>query len=293
MALDFEELVQQLLYDVALAGKIGLGIAELGTAVKAQYDAHAIKSGEPVAGVDGDILFSVAPPQTGIQRLDDDLVELTWQWLSSHEEVKVRSGAIDQPGKSSSVGPGDDIASSSDKSSAWTVSTNLLQKYGNLRLTTGETRIWQAIAGHGPDYKRLPLMEFELLSIIAAYGAKGIFQPQLVRVSGQDKRSVPMRTDRLTKKGYITKESVIALKVKTSLLKLTRFAVDASALEEVDKAHKTVIIRYDAWFVEFVRLMKENNNIVAFEDMRIGLGINGKKYETKTLHRCIRRLAQV
>ncbi|KAK6429870.1 hypothetical protein LTR95_013982, partial [Oleoguttula sp. CCFEE 5521] len=292
MALDFEELVQQLLYDVALAGKIGLGVAELGSAVKAQYDAHAIKSGEPVAE-DEDILFSAAPPQTGIQKLDDDLVELTWQWLSTHNEVQVRSVVIDQPGESSSVDPENDSTSPLTKAGAWTVSATLLEKYGTLRLTTGETRIWQAIAGHGPDYKRLPLMEFELLSIIAAYGAKGIFQPQLVRLSGQDKRSVPMRTDRLTKKGYITKESVIALKVKTSLLKLTRFAVDASALAEVDKAHKTIIIRYDAWFSEFVRLMKENNNIMAFEDMRIGLGINGKRYETKTLHRCIRRLAQV
>nr|OQO17865.1 hypothetical protein B0A51_16644 [Rachicladosporium sp. CCFEE 5018] len=293
MALDFEELVQQLLYDVALAGKIGLGIAELGSAVKAQYDAHLITSGESVADVEEDILFSSAPPQTGIQKLDDDLVELTWQWLSTHKEVKIRSVLIDQPGESSSVDPGNDTTSPSTNAGAWSVSPTLLQKHEDLRLTTGETRIWQAIAGHGPDYKRLPLMEFELLSIIAAYGAKGIFQPQLVRLSGQDKRSVPMRTDRLTKKGYITKESVIALKVKTSLLKLTRFTVDASALAEVDKAHKTIIIRYDAWFSEFVRLMKENNNIMAFEDMRIGLGINGKKYETKTLHRCIRRLAQV
>jgi hypothetical protein len=94
------------------------------------------------------------------------------------------------------------------------------------RLYASQNRIWQALTGHSIDLKKVPTMEFALLSIIAANGANGITQPDLVHFSGQDKRSVPHRTDELARKGYIVKNPVQAGKARTSLCVHTKFLTD-------------------------------------------------------------------
>lgn len=68
--------------------------------------------------------------------------------------------------------------------------------------------MWHALAGHGPDLSKIKSLDFICLSIIAASGPKGILQNDLVRISGQDKRSLPARTDRLHNGGYIEKQRV-------------------------------------------------------------------------------------
>lgn len=69
-------------------------------------------------------------------------------------------------------------------------------------------------------------MEFVLLSLIAARGAEGITQPDLTALSGQDKRSVPHRTDELARKGYIAKNPVHAGKTRTSLCVHKKFVTN-------------------------------------------------------------------
>ncbi|EAT76632.2 hypothetical protein SNOG_16053 [Parastagonospora nodorum SN15] len=91
------------------------------------------------------------------------------------------------------------------------------------RLFASQNRIWQALTGHSMDLKKVPTMEFALLSLIAAHGPDGITQPDLVHFSGQDKRSVPHRTDELARKGYIVKNPVQAGKARTSLCVHTKF----------------------------------------------------------------------
>jgi hypothetical protein len=91
------------------------------------------------------------------------------------------------------------------------------------RLFASQNRIWQALTGHSMDLKKVPTMEFALLSIIATHGVDGITQPDLVQFSGQDKRSVPHRTDELARKGYIVKNPVQAGKARTSLCVHTKF----------------------------------------------------------------------
>jgi len=100
-----------------------------------------------------------------------------------------------------------------------------------IRLYTSDCRMWYALTGHGPDLNRIKALDFVCLSIIAACGAKGILQPQLAEISGQDKRSVPERTDRLNKAGYVKKKPVSVLvhgirtkTLHTSVCVLTRFA---------------------------------------------------------------------
>jgi transcription factor C subunit 3 len=73
-------------------------------------------------------------------------------------------------------------------------------------------------------------MQFILLSIIAAHGADGIYQPELVRLSGQDKRSVPHRTDELAKAGYIEKTPITLRGLRTSLCVHKRFVKEGHFL---------------------------------------------------------------
>lgn len=92
------------------------------------------------------------------------------------------------------------------------------------RLYISESRMWQALAGHGPDIKRIPPMQFSCLSIITSRRTQGILQSKLTELSGQDKRSVPHRTDLLAQNGYIEKRVVLCQATKTSLLYAKRFA---------------------------------------------------------------------
>lgn len=77
-----------------------------------------------------------------------------------------------------------------------------------IRLYASKNRMWHAVAGHGPDPIKIKSFDFICLSIIAASGPKGILQHDLTRITGQDKRSLPARTDRLRDGGYIEKKPV-------------------------------------------------------------------------------------
>ncbi|KAI1084169.1 hypothetical protein F5B20DRAFT_523915 [Whalleya microplaca] len=92
------------------------------------------------------------------------------------------------------------------------------------RLHVSEERQWKTIAGHSPDLKRIPVFEWKALVDIASTKRKGILQGDLVRLTGQDKRSLPTRTDALARKGYVTKQPVILRGCRSSKLWLTQFA---------------------------------------------------------------------
>ena len=93
-----------------------------------------------------------------------------------------------------------------------------------LRIRVSEERIWLALTGHEIDWTRCPRLEFACLSVIANHRRSGIIQPKLIQLTGQDKRSLPRRTDTLAKKGYIQKTSIFVKKQRTSHLLLRRYA---------------------------------------------------------------------
>lgn len=103
-----------------------------------------------------------------------------------------------------------------------------------IRLYASANRMWHALTGHGPDLNKVRALDFACLSLIAASGPQGIYQNDLVKRSGQDKRSLPMRTERLYEDGYIHKERVCVqlLNAKrlmhTSHLMLKRFAKETT-----------------------------------------------------------------
>ena len=116
---------------------------------------------------------------------------------------------------------------------------------GGLRLYGSEDRMWQVAAGHGPDPVKVSTTEFACLSIIAARGSKGILQPELVEISGQDKRSLPRRTDQLHRNGYIEKRPVLVHGNRTSLCTLKRFVtttaiVDRTSFSATDTASSQI-----------------------------------------------------
>lgn len=92
-----------------------------------------------------------------------------------------------------------------------------------IRIYANVQRRWQAITGHAPDPIKIPRLDFACLSIIAACRGHGILQPDLVTVSGQDKRSVPERTTRLHEAGYISKTPSITKSGHTSKLTHMKF----------------------------------------------------------------------
>jgi hypothetical protein len=98
-----------------------------------------------------------------------------------------------------------------------------------VRLYASEERMWHAMAGHGVDHSKIPPLDFICLSIIAAAGPKGIIQSDIVKLSDQDKRSVPHRTQLLFEKGYIIKTPVLLGAARTSVCILKRFVTVAKA----------------------------------------------------------------
>lgn len=95
-----------------------------------------------------------------------------------------------------------------------------------------DDRVYQAICGHPRDNSKVAPLEFDLLTHIAARRSDGILQGELVRLSGQDKRSVPKRTDALQEKGYIIKEAVYRKGNRTSRLILKKLAPTGEEDEE-------------------------------------------------------------
>ena len=97
-----------------------------------------------------------------------------------------------------------------------------------IKLYACDDRLWWAAAGHGPDHEKIPPNFFTCLSIIASFREKGIPQPELVRLSGQDNRSVPKRTQTLHEQGYIEKKPTFFGGHRTSQCILKRFATSFS-----------------------------------------------------------------
>ena len=308
MATSFDDLIEILLYDVALSGSkgtlfhlpstpskaagirtaqhskceslrpqsltkfwSGIGSEELARAVRAFYELQKPRENAAPA-IKVDLLFSEAPPTTSIA-VDDNLMNAVWDWLDKHPDVQIRTV--------------EDMAEASGRAEK--------------RIFTTEERVWHVITGHGVDHQRVPPREFACLSVVAAHGPEGVLQPDVTKITKQDKRSVPHRTDMLVAKGYIVKDAVIGKGTKTSLLRLRKFAsqqnaktgpVHARAYPETDIKNSRVV-HYSHWYDSTMRQLKDNGNIIAIDDLRVGLDIYSKQWEVKALARCLKRLAAV
>jgi hypothetical protein len=154
--------------------------------------------------------------------VDQRLFNKVWRWLIRHPDI-----FIGKDGSRKDISLGDFEASEAEAARSGDDDSR-----ANVRLFASEERTWYCLTGHGIDTKRVPQMEFELLSIIAFNGKDGILQPDLVRASGQDKRSVPKRTDNLCQKGLITKDGAMGGHTRTTRLTLKKFVSKGTPVGE-------------------------------------------------------------
>ncbi|KAK5117820.1 hypothetical protein LTR85_008795 [Meristemomyces frigidus] len=293
MESEIEELIERLVGDVALTGTYGFSEVQLEQAVQAFQDDRKGHIQRPEQRSD---LVAYETPPIAATPDEDRLIARVWKLLAEHPGVVIRDAEHVDMTKAETSEP---QPSATDDVHTEVTRTGL--EHAGRRIFVTEKRMWQAIAGHRVDYKRIAPLYFDCLSIIAAHGPAGILQPQITRLTGQQKQSVPMRTDVLADKGYITKRTVLACGTKTSLLKLKKFA-DAATMAVAGRRPNavlqdlsgSVIIDYDIWFEQTIQLLKQQpNQLLAIPDLRIGLDIHKKRYEYKCLMRCIRRMANV
>lgn len=228
---------------------------------------------------------------------DPRLLEKVWQWLTCHPDIFIGN---DRSNNRLSLAEFE-AAEASDASSS-------------LKIFSSEERMWYALTDHGKDLKRVPQMEFELLSLIACYGKAGILQPMLVKISGQDSRSVPKRTDNLLKKDLILKEGILTNNTRTTRLMLKRFDVrriEGASAGDSKEVFVNGCLAYDHLLDYLLESFPRFNNILSLPELHkrlvgyfsvlildlrnidIRKGITGKRWETIAVRRAIGRLQRL
>lgn len=168
-------------------------------------------------GLDGASSLSASERnESGGALIDDHLVAKVWSWMTRNPDIRVER-------RSQANGSATDSAHALSSQGQPTSNTISPLPNQDAVLVASENIMWHTLAGHGPDITRIKPMEFTLLSFIGAAGPEGIPQTELIHLSGQDKRSLPHRTDVLAERGYITKKSWRVKGCNTSLLTLKRF----------------------------------------------------------------------
>ncbi|KIW39254.1 uncharacterized protein PV06_09043 [Exophiala oligosperma] len=236
MAKSLDELIEFLLGEIALSGLSGLTIDGLAKAVSSFYDpTHLLDANDATA----EDLFK-SESRVNVDRL---LLGKIWTWLGRHPDISLGDNKeynnipLDQidvefarDAVNENLNPVDQSQNlgSPPEHSRQPESLGVDQKKRvpseAPRIRANEDRIYQALCGHPPDVTKVASLEFDLLAQIAATRSDGMLQGELIRLTGQDKRSVPKRTDALQHKGYIIKEVVYLKGNRTSRLTLKKFA---------------------------------------------------------------------
>ncbi|SMQ48150.1 unnamed protein product [Zymoseptoria tritici ST99CH_3D7] len=261
-----EELIEKLVDEIGLAGDNGVAASRLGPIVRTYYEEKnkSTESAQNQPRNEDSNSTGIAQDEPTV--VDEPLLLSIIDQLAQHEHIEVKPDES-QPENASPL---------------------------QSTLYASEEQVWKSITGHGIDTARIPIRQWELLLVIAAAGRAGITQPTATRQTDQDKRSVPLRTDRLTENGYITKEPVSASGQKTSFLRLKRFAGEqvTQGTDPMIIGSKKPMIFYSSWFDETMRMLRENGGIKTMDDLRTGIGIHAMSRETKIYLRAIHRLAE-
>ena len=198
--------------------------------------------------------------------IDSSYLKTTWDWIRNHSDILHKSQSADP-------------LTGDEEATQFPQLEDFLRKHAGDRLYATESRIWQTVAGHAVDWKKLPKLEFQCLCVIAAHGPSGVLHPDIVALTGQDKRSVPKRTDSLASKGYVTKEPCQGGGTRTSLLTLKRFktqGADTNATVKLlsttarkkDDDNLTQIYRYEEWYEVVVSVLSTVGEAVPYDDLR-------------------------
>ncbi|KAF0331635.1 hypothetical protein GQ607_001381 [Colletotrichum asianum] len=315
MSRDLERLIESLITDVSCYGDLGCTVSHVLEALDAFYqDAH-LRSDK----------LSQADPSAST-RTNQLLWSTAWDWLRIRKDLSVGANrkwnhlplsdiltipdadaqdgiALKSP--SASIGSGDVASTNEAQPQPGAVPPRKDLPRKRPRIYVSEDRMWESIAGHAPDYRRVPRLEWMALVGIASTKQQGILQGDLGRLVGQDKRSLPKRTDALAEKGYISKRTTLVRGTKTSKLWLTRFApalptdptkVAAGMPANVDMSREALASdlepvswrgRWTGDSVDYISLAQtimavvKAYRIIRYHDLRCKLGILGLRWQMK------------
>ncbi|TDZ22937.1 hypothetical protein Cob_v004438 [Colletotrichum orbiculare MAFF 240422] len=233
MSRDLEQLIESLITDISCYGDLGCTVTHILDALCGLYQKSAIQ-----------LDCCVDPVQ--IDTSSRLLWSTAWDWLKERKDISVGANrkwnhlplaailAIpDTDVQADAANPLPVVQLSSSPAPLVRVRSPVEPAQHPLRINSprkrprvyvSEDRMWEAIAGHAPDYRRIPRLEWMALVGIASTKEGGILQGDLGRLVGQDKRSLPKRTDALAEKGYISKRTTLVRGTKTSKMWLTHFA---------------------------------------------------------------------
>ncbi|OBT62055.1 hypothetical protein VE03_09226 [Pseudogymnoascus sp. 23342-1-I1] len=230
---DFEGLIDFLVQELAINDwNKGLSVSELLGRIETFYDTleqtKLHTKHEDVADENGEQSLTPIPEPDASKRpvIDRNFQARVWDTLVARDDIIVGEGrllSLDEAEALPIKGEADDAVDNAIDpalllESSSEAETGVPAIEYQPRVHVGQRRLWLVLTGHDVDKTKLPFSEWQLLLAIAAAGKKGILQAEARNTTGQDKRSVPRRTDFLAQKGYIEKKQVLAFNQKTSLL---------------------------------------------------------------------------
>ncbi|KAG5301332.1 TFIIIC transcription initiation factor complex subunits Tfc3 [Histoplasma ohiense] len=304
MARSLRDLIEFLLAEISLCGERGASPADVLAFIDDFYDPSIHPSDRP-------------PPLVGttscIPNIDRKFKQKAWVWLTRHPEVSVGKN---REGNNLTLDEVEGRCAETTAEEPYSNSQNALppengglvaagtqiqpNSDGKLRVYVSEERMWHAIAGHELDHSRVPPLEFALLSVIASRKWRGIMQPELPKLSGQDKRSIPKRTDSLSRKGYIEKKAVQYKSSRTSLCTLRQF-VRSKPAEQCDglfgenassqPGELTNVVDFPVLLEKLFQCLKEFKVITRY-DLKAKLGMEDR-WRARILGRAIRKLERI
>ncbi|KAF5671511.1 hypothetical protein FHETE_4081 [Fusarium heterosporum] len=277
------------------------------------------EKGCPVA----DVLKSIRHPSThseslseGNSAVQDRTAACIWSWLVARRDISV---GVDREYNHLTL---NEVLAFSDSSDAPKLDAETSDSQPDdpaeahhVRVYASEDTMWESLTGHAVDYKRVPKSEWMLLLGIASTTVQGILQGDLGRLMGQDKRSVPKRTDSLLKKGYIVKRTTLVRGTKTSKMWLKIFAPplpkDGEGADEVrpdmtltrqvlidDLEPVPWCIRWIGESIDYIALattimaIVKEWGVLQMKDMKSKLGVLGMRWQMKVLAKVCRFLNQ-
>ncbi|KAL9622568.1 MAG: hypothetical protein Q9160_003065 [Pyrenula sp. 1 TL-2023] len=313
MSKSLDDLIEFILGQVALCGSQGATVTKILDSIDDFYASDPATCDESAG--------ETASHNSRKATIDRPFQERVWKWLTRRGDVSIQehregnhlslSEALDSGSQSSlAIGarsqqsvPAQSIVVATpergnDSSHGFAVEKS---SEPNLHVYVSEERMWLAICGHLPDFSLVLPLEFKLLSIIASAGESGVIQGDLIKISGQDKRSVPNRTKTLQVKGYIEKRRIQVRGSHTSLLLLRKFARTASG-----PAPNTSVVcsikedRDDSAvnFIDFTVLLPNlfehlrKDKIITYKSLRHRLDMDQSKWVARSFSRLIRRLEE-
>ncbi|KAK2797246.1 hypothetical protein FQN51_008769 [Onygenales sp. PD_10] len=293
MARSVRELIEFLLGEISLCGAQGASPTQVLAFIDDFYGSRQSDNTTHLGGGVG-----------RVPTIDHRFRQNVWMWLTRNPEVSVgknREGnnlTLDQVQVQNAGSTANEHIPSADPRD--NVESGSVSKFDNgLRVFVSEERMWLAIAGHEPDISRVLPLEFALLSIIASRKSQGIFQPDLAILSGQDKRSIPKRTDSLSQKGYIEKRAIQHKSARTSLCTLRKFirskpVEDGGFEPRVEggvPGEPAAVIDFPMLVDKLFQCLKEYNVITRI-DLKAKLGMEDR-WRGKVLGRAIRKLERI